>query len=207
MRIGGTKPNPLAASSQQGFMSEFILTNPDLRQRNGTALAKQSVGITWQRTVQAIDLTVCDVIKLTNHAADSIQIDLSFDFQADFADIFEIRGLHPRKIGRSEKPAWKRGVLWFNMMGPMAFFVLYGLTYDHLPLATRKNGANLKLSLAPNETSRSTYRSRFLNHLKRKERSRKAIPIQIRARSQAVFAKAPVSGWGVTLNWIATARF
>ena len=153
-RIARTQPNALAATSGQGATSQFVLTNPDLRQLNGTKLAKQSVGITWQRTVQALGLTVRDVISVTNYVADSIQFNLSFDFQAGFADIFEIRGLHPKKIGRPERPAWHRGALWFKYDGADGIYRTLRITIRSASLATRKSGANLKLYLAPNQTKR-----------------------------------------------------
>jgi glycogen debranching enzyme len=153
-RIARTRPNALAATSGQGSTSQFILTNPDLRQLNGTKLAKQSVGITWHRTIQALDLTVRDVITVTNYVADSIQVALSFDFQAGFSDIFEIRGLHPKKTGRHEKPAWKRGALCFAYDGADGIYRTLRITIRSASLAKRKSGADLKLSLAPNQTKR-----------------------------------------------------
>jgi glycogen debranching enzyme len=151
-RIGGTRPNALAVTSEQGSTSEFILTDPELTQLNGAKLAKQSVGITWHRTVEAKSLTVFDVIKLTNYVADSIQLRLSFDFQAGFADVFEIRGLHPKKIGRREKPTWDRGGLRFAYDGADGIYRTLEITIRSASVTTRKSGADLKLSLAPNET-------------------------------------------------------
>lgn len=153
-RIARARPNALAATSGQGSTSQFILTNPDLRQLNGTKLAKQSVGITWHRTIQALDLTVRDVIAVTNYVADSIQVGLSFDFQAGFADIFEIRGLHPKKTGRHEKPAWKRGALCFAYDGADGIYRTLRIAMRSASLTKRKSGADLKLSLASNETKR-----------------------------------------------------
>ena len=153
-RIARARPNALAATSGQGSTSQFILTNPDLRQLNGTKLAKQSVGITWHRTIQALDLTVRDVIAVTNYVADSIQVGLSFDFQAGFADIFEIRGLHPKKTGRHEKPAWKRGALCFAYDGADGIYRTLRIAIRSASLTKRKSGADLKLSLASNETKR-----------------------------------------------------
>lgn len=153
-RIARARPNALATTSGQGSTSQFILTNPDVSQLNGTKLAKQSVGITWHRTIQALDLTVRDVIAVTNYIADSIQVGLSFVFQAGFADIFEIRGLHPKKTGRHEKPAWKRGALCFAYDGADGIYRTLRIAIRSVSLTKRKSGADLKLSLASNETKR-----------------------------------------------------
>ena len=132
-RIARARPNALAATSGQGSTSQFILTNPDLRQLNGTKLAKQSVGITWHRTIQALDLTVRDVIAVTNYVADSIQVGLSFDFQASFADILKyVDSIRKKPVGTKSLPG-SAPLCASRTMAPMEFIVRYGLPCDPLP--------------------------------------------------------------------------
>lgn len=151
LRIAGVRLNALAATSEHGFMSEFVLTNPDLNQPGGAELPKQSVAIQWRRIIQAASLTLQDVIELTNHAVDPIQLDLTFDFQGGFEDVFEIRGLHPKKIGRAEEPRWRNGALLFEYDGADGVYRTLQIVIQDKSLATRKNGADLKVSLAPDE--------------------------------------------------------
>ena len=152
LRISGQRPNALAATSEHGFMSEFILTNPDLKQANGTKLPKQSIGIRWRRIIQATGLSLQDVLEFTNYSEDPIECSLSFDFQAGFADLFEIRGLHPKKIGRSEKPRWSNGELVFEYDGADGLLRNLRIAITPSPGATRKGGADLKLNCGANET-------------------------------------------------------
>lgn len=153
LRIAGERPNALASTSEHGFMSEFVLTNPDLKQANGEELPKQSVTIHWQRIIQAASLTLQDVIELTNQTASPIEFELAFAFQAGFEDVFEIRGLHPRKIGRAEKPSWRHGALVFGYDGADRVYRTLRIAIQAPSLLTRKDGAELKLAVAPNETS------------------------------------------------------
>jgi len=78
--IAGNRLNSLAFTSEHGFMSEFVLTNPDLKQPNGSALSKQSIGIKWQRIIHSAGLSLQDIITFTNHKHDPLQFVLSFDF-------------------------------------------------------------------------------------------------------------------------------
>ena len=152
LRIAGQRPNALAATSEHGFMSEFILTNPDLQLGNETKLAKQSIGIRWRRIIQATDLALQDVLEFTNYAKDPVECIVSFDFRAGFSDLFEIRGLHPKKIGRSEQPRWRRGELVFEYDGADGIFRSLRIAVAPTPGVTRKGGADLKLNCASNET-------------------------------------------------------
>jgi glycogen debranching enzyme len=120
--IAGNRLNSLAFTSEHGFMSEFVLTNPDLKQPDGSALPKQSIGIEWQRIIHSAGLSLQDVITFTNHKHDPLQFVLSFDFEAGFEDVFEIRGLRPKKVGRREKPAWRDGGLMFEYDGADGLF-------------------------------------------------------------------------------------
>ena len=152
LSIAGTCLNSLASTSQHGFMSEFVLTNPDLKQPDGSALPKQSIGIEWRRIIHSAGLSLQDVITCTNYKNYPLQFMLSFHFEAGFEDIFEIRGLQAKKIGRSEKPAWRHGALVFKYDGADG---LYRRLRIHLTPASgrpRKDGSDLELKLAPNES-------------------------------------------------------
>ena len=152
LSIAGTRLNSLASTSEHGFMSEFVLTNPDLKQSDGSALQKQSIGIQWQRIIHSAGLSLQDVITCTNYKHYPLQFVLSFDFEAGFEDVFEIRGLRPKKIGRLEKPGWRNGSLIFEYDGADGLYRTLRINLTPAPGSTRKDGADLKLSLALNES-------------------------------------------------------
>lgn len=152
LSLSGNRLNSLASTSEHGFMSEFVLTNPELKQTDGSALPKQSIGIQWRRIIYSGELSLQDIITCTNYEHEPLQFVLSFDFEAGFEDIFEIRGLHPKKIGRSQKPVWQRGSLVFKYDGADGLCRTLRINLSPATGGTRKNGADLKLSLAPHES-------------------------------------------------------
>ncbi len=154
LRIAGSRPNALSSTSEHGFMSEFLLTNPDVRQIDGQPLAAQRVGIRWRRLIQATNLTLQEMIEFTNHSADSIQFAVSLDFDAGFADVFEIRGLHPARIGKAQPPSWTNGTLIFEYSGADGLYRNLQIAIQPPLSATRKAGADLKIVLAPGENKR-----------------------------------------------------
>ena len=152
LSMGGNPLNSLASTSEHGFMSEFVLTNPELKQLDGSALPKQSIGIEWRRIIHSAGLSLQDVITCTNYKHYQLQFALSFRFEAGFEDVFEIRGLQPKKIGRSEKPVWRKSSLIFEYDGADGLYRTLRINLTPATGTTRKDGVDVELSLAPNES-------------------------------------------------------
>lgn len=152
LTIAGSPPNALEANSEHGLMAEFVLTNPDLKQSRGKILEKQSLGISWQRIIQASQLSLQDVITCTNYTVQPLELLLCFSFEAGFEDVFEIRGLHPAKIGKIKKPGWRNGVLLFEYDGADGLYRTLAIKVIPPPKTRRPDGFDLKLGLGANES-------------------------------------------------------
>jgi glycogen debranching enzyme len=101
---------PLLLSStirEDNVLFAIDLTNPDIQLESGASLPRGTVHI--YRTKFLTELVCYDQITVNNYGDAAIDIELSFDFEADFADIFEVRGEKrkhrgdklPQEIGRS----------------------------------------------------------------------------------------------------------
>ncbi|MGH9511834.1 MAG: amylo-alpha-1,6-glucosidase [Terriglobales bacterium] len=156
LTIGGVPPNALMANSERGFMAEFELTNRDLTQSgNGQSkhqIKKQSLGLKWQRVIQASQLSLQDVITCTNYTVERVEFVLSFTFRSGFEDIFEIRGLRPRKTGREEPSSWRRGALLFEYDGADGLYRSVSIKISPTARSRRPDGADLRVSLGPGES-------------------------------------------------------
>lgn len=152
LTIGASRLNSLASNSEHGFMAEFELTNRDLKSSDGIQLAKQSLGIRWQRIIQASKLSVQDVITFANYTVEPLEFVLSFIFQADFEDVFQIRGFHPAKIGKKKAPAWHRGALVFAYSGADGLERSIAISISPRPEARHPKGADVAISLNPGES-------------------------------------------------------
>ena len=82
------------------------LTNPDILSEKGIALLKDTVHI--GRTIYLHDGSLAQRSALTNHGAEPVSLELAIDFDSDFADLFEVRGMR--------RPA--RGTLRKKVTGP-----------------------------------------------------------------------------------------
>lgn len=87
----GVRPLLLSSTIREdNVLFAVDLTNPDLNLESGLILPRGTVHI--YRT-KFLTETVCyDQITLNNYGDSPIDVEVSFEFDADFADIFEVRG-------------------------------------------------------------------------------------------------------------------
>ncbi|NUQ29190.1 MAG: amylo-alpha-1,6-glucosidase [Acidobacteriaceae bacterium] len=100
MHIMGHKPLLLSSSVQEdNVMLSVDLTNPDIKLPSGDLLAHGTLHI--HRNKFLADGACFDQITVRNFGAEALEMELSFAFAADFADIFEVRGQKRERRGSS----------------------------------------------------------------------------------------------------------
>lgn len=154
VRIAGLHPNPLASTAAQGFMAEFELTNAQGSGGSQNTLQQQQVGLLWRRAIDNSRRALHDCLELTNFGVRTADFPLDFDFAAHFDDVFEIRGLEPRKRGRSLRPRWSKGVLYFPYRGADAIFRVLEVHFSPAARRSGPTGARLQLRIPPGKTER-----------------------------------------------------
>ncbi|HEY7756417.1 MAG TPA: amylo-alpha-1,6-glucosidase [Actinomycetota bacterium] len=90
MTINGRDPVLLSSSSERGYMSHVDLTNPDLYDGDTLVVPQQTLNI---RRIRAINGRLFERIRVKNYNPFPVSLDLEFHLGADFADIFEVRGM------------------------------------------------------------------------------------------------------------------
>ncbi|MDP2675031.1 MAG: glycogen debranching N-terminal domain-containing protein [Dehalococcoidia bacterium] len=92
----GVEPIVLLSTAELGFGQEQVMTNPELVNERGEALPGGSLLIRRQRV---LDQALIESLRLTNYAPVPLALTVVYEFGADFADIFELRGQRRRKHG------------------------------------------------------------------------------------------------------------
>ncbi len=102
MRVSGRDPVLLSSSAERAYMSYVDMTNPELEDGERLVVPQQTLNI---RRVRAINGRVFERIRIKNYNPHPVALLLSFSLGADFADIFEVRGLR-REVhrGQPERP-------------------------------------------------------------------------------------------------------
>jgi len=97
MRFCGVRPLLLSSTVREdNILFAADLTNPDLDLECGN-LPRGTVHI--YRTKFLTDTVCYDQVTLNNYGETPVDIELSFEFDADFADIFEVRGEKRKRRG------------------------------------------------------------------------------------------------------------
>jgi len=98
MRFCGVRPLLLSSTVREdNVLFAVDLTNPDLDLESGASLPRGTVHI--YRAKFLTEKVCYDQITLNNYGDAAIDVEMSFDFEADFADIFEVRGEKRKRRG------------------------------------------------------------------------------------------------------------
>ena len=100
MHFCGERPLLLSSTVREdNVLFAVDLTNPDLTMPSGAMLPRGTLHI--YRTKFLTERIAYDQITLHNYGDVEVEGDLSFEFEGDFADIFEVRGEKRPKRGES----------------------------------------------------------------------------------------------------------
>jgi len=112
LRVDGQVMVPLLADASDGHRAVFELTNPDLEDDSGEVrVRKEALGI---RREKCLGDEYTEVVTIQNYAPEPAEFTLQLAFQADFADMFVVRGMHPGKRGKLHTPRWRGSTLTFR---------------------------------------------------------------------------------------------
>lgn len=116
LKFCGVRPLLLSSTIREdNVLFAVDLTNPDLDLESGQLLPRGTVHI--YRT-KFLTETVCyDQITLNNYGDAAIDVEVSFDFDADFADIFEVRGEKRKRRGNKLRENVGRNAIMLAYMG------------------------------------------------------------------------------------------
>jgi glycogen debranching enzyme len=88
--VEGLRPTILLSTGHSHSLSEQILTNPNLR-IDGRVVPEQTIGIRRYRRLVAEGAS--ELLNFVNYNGFAVRLQVAFRFDADFADIFEVRGI------------------------------------------------------------------------------------------------------------------
>ncbi len=114
MTLSGRDPVLLSSSSERAYMSYVDLTNPDLYDGGAVTVPQQTLNI---RRIRAINGRLFERARVKNYNPYPVTLDLEFLLGADFADIFEVRGMLREAAPVPDPPAVDRGRVEFASVG------------------------------------------------------------------------------------------
>ncbi len=98
LRIGGSRPLLLSSTvKEDNDLLAVDLTNPDLARDGGVVLSRGTLHML--RSTFLWEGNCYEGIRISNYGMDAAEVPLTIEFDADFADIFEVRGMSRARRG------------------------------------------------------------------------------------------------------------
>jgi glycogen debranching enzyme len=123
------------------------LTNPDIYRDGKLWLPKDTVHIA--RAIYLYNGSLRERICITNHGPEQINITLSLAFASDFADIFEVRGIHRERRGESWAELTSNSSVLLSYRGLDGVVRETNLSFEPQPSLLQNGIASYGLTLAP----------------------------------------------------------
>ena len=149
MELAGRKPAHLSASSAQGSVGIFTLTNPRLELANGNILDEEELGITWRRLIDNQTPALRDRLHIQNFTLQTLEFPVTLTIQSTFEDLFAVRGLLPKQLGTLHPPFWEGEVLRFSYGGKDGIVRTVTVYFDPPPDKRRGTTAEFAVRLSP----------------------------------------------------------
>lgn len=99
--LNGREPILLSTSAQRDYMAHIELTNADIREGEELKIAQETINI---RRLRVLSDGLLERVRVKNYNPVPVELNLEMSFFADFADMFEVRGLRRTKRGQLLQP-------------------------------------------------------------------------------------------------------
>ena len=150
LRFGSERPMFLSSTVRHdGALLTVDLTNPDVTEEGRLTVPRGTLHI--QRSKLLWQGVCYERLVLRNYGRAAMRAELAFHFAADFADIFEVRGLRRPRRGRFLDPRVGVGEVVLGYEGLDGVERHSSLRFDPAPAALDDGQAGYDLTLLPGE--------------------------------------------------------
>ncbi|HJW57255.1 MAG TPA: glycogen debranching N-terminal domain-containing protein [Burkholderiaceae bacterium] len=153
LRLDGMTADRLASTAVEGSSATFVLTNRDVKTAGNDLLEKESIGIKWERTLDANTCALHDSIAFSNFGVKPVDLPLTIRLRCKFEPIFAVRGAPPKKRGKLEPTRWENSALHFEYEGADKVRRSLSALFHPAPHQTTDTTAEFNLSIAPHATA------------------------------------------------------
>ncbi len=146
--IDGQEPLLLGSTMRDDNLNlQADLTNPDILSKMGIALLKDTVHI--GRTIFLHNGSLAERSAFTNHGTAPVSFELAIDFDSDFADLFEVRGMRRPARGTLRKKVTGSDKVLLSYTGLDGKVRKTKLTFEPAPDELTTSHAKYAVTLEP----------------------------------------------------------
>ena len=125
------------------------LTNPDLCREGRVCLPMGSLHLAWRKFLWMG--TLYQELRVENHGMQPVDASIRLEFAADFADIFEVRGLKRKARGQDLEPHLTDREVTLGYRGLDGVVRRTVLQFNPRPQRLASGGATFEIALAPQQ--------------------------------------------------------
>ena len=152
IRLDGRTPLLLSSTvrDDNAFLS-VDLTNLDIERETKDGIPRGTLHV--YRSIFLDDGICYQQLRLANYGLTPIDLGLSFEFGADFADIFEVRGTPRRRKGRLQPARIQSEMVMLSYVGLDTVTRSTSIQFSPAPNSLTERTADYQLKMKPNEES------------------------------------------------------
>jgi glycogen debranching enzyme len=149
--LAGDVADRLASTAAAGNVMSIELTNPELRDANRERVPRERVGLSSRREVDGERLTLDDRVRIENFGPERAAFPLQLRLDAQFEDVFVVRGLLADRPGQLHDVRWEKDQLTFSYSGADDCDRSIKVTFDPPPATRDGASAGWTVELGPRE--------------------------------------------------------
>jgi glycogen debranching enzyme len=154
--INETKPILLSSAADENYLATIRLTNEHMEKEGELILWRESLEIERKRLIH--NGGYYEQISLTNFFPKAIEFDFSILFDADFHDMFIVRGFQNGDVGKKTGVSCETGKLSIGYMGADEVKRETRISWNEPETRTDDEGkVHFKVGLEPKETKQITF--------------------------------------------------
>jgi glycogen debranching enzyme len=147
--LNGSPPVILLSTADSGYSLEQVMGNHRAVTRDGHNIGRCTVEVMRDRYVNA---GLEERLRITNYNPFPVTVRPAYQFAADFADIFEIRGHERRQKGTVHSPEVSEGSVRYRYTGVDGVTRSTLLVFDREPFELTASRAAFEFDLGPRES-------------------------------------------------------
>ncbi len=146
IRLMDMPPTRVLSSDVRGFRSMIMVTNPELKDCTGTTIPKETLLGTLTTVIPGC---VRHSHIIQNFNTFPVTLNLTFEFDADFADMFTVRGISPPTAGKVLPARFDGKNLYLSYDGEDKRRRNTIIAFDPLPTRVEGKKCTFELRIAP----------------------------------------------------------
>ncbi|KWW17280.1 amylo-alpha-1,6-glucosidase [Peribacillus simplex] len=138
IKINGEDPILLSSKADENYMATILLTNPHMENDEEVVLWRESIEIQRKRFIN--NGVLYEAITLKNYSPKRITFSITVEVDADFTDMFIVRGFQTGKVGKRTGQLVKDKSLIFTYQGSDNLSRETSISWDREPAKVTETG-------------------------------------------------------------------